>query len=182
MKAIEVVPKIEEGLPRLRFQQGRPSEAVTRFSEFADGVRAILPGFLESNSIPAVNGIWLSYRNELSAQRYPEFNHEGSFQIGRILNFFKSNLAPVGSCVPPFRAEFSMKIETLPDRFLRFRVEDVPTSGAAHINMFLEYNGLQKQEARNVEAVFQELDEAHGLILGAFSRHFSGEALEIFSR
>jgi len=166
----------------LRFRQGRPTAEVCRFSDLDAEIRAILPGFLSATGIEELRGLWLSYRNELSAGRYKEFADAHGFAVGRMLRFFQGNYPHSGVLVPPIHAEFSKEVPDLPGRFLRFRVEDTVGSDGFAIRMYLEFNGLRKTDARDAESIYAELDQAHGLILDAFRGHFSPEALQVFAQ
>lgn len=181
VKAIEIVPSIIGASPRLRFQQGRPGKKVCRFTDLEKEVRTLLPDLVEKVAIEKIEGLWLSYRNELTEKRYPEFVKDGHLKFGEILQFFNTPQVQLGSCISPLSAEFSTKIQNLTNRFLRFSIEDSVGKNENALQMLLEYNGL-KEDSRSVDAALEELSIAHGIILDAFRRHFTPEALKIFSQ
>jgi len=183
-KAIEIHPKIMGRSPRIRLILGRPTKRVTRFSELSREAKKVVPDILEKLGLERVGGISLSYLNEISKSRYPEFEKNGEFMIGELLLLFHQDLGSPGAFVPPFRTEMNRKLRSDNAVHMRYRLEDQkPTSKKSGILMTIQYDSISsgKRKPRALSSAFEEMDTAHDLILEEFTQKFTPEALKHFS-
>ena len=137
------------------------------------------PKWASHFAVRAVRGVNLEYVNILSKETVPAFCQGNRINIGELLTAFSAP-GPLKNLIPPFKFQFNFDASTS-DFPMQVHVS-LTNQKTDDIALRLLFRAATEQPNREVplDAITQEMDTAHSIILAEFDAFFTDKAKNSF--